>query len=130
MDAMRKHLVRWWEIAILYKGPPVAIWSRNIQSKWRPLLLFQKPPIRPAPDWLVDCMEGGGREKTLHDWQQSQNESEYLIDKLTLPGALIVDPFAGAGTVPMACKALGRRWLATEIDPKTAARARKRLAET
>jgi DNA modification methylase len=48
---------------------------------------------------------------------------------LTEAGDLIVDPFAGGGTVPAACKILGRRWLATEIDKETVAVARKRLAD-
>jgi tRNA/tmRNA/rRNA uracil-C5-methylase (TrmA/RlmC/RlmD family) len=48
---------------------------------------------------------------------------------LTEAGDLVVDPFCGGGTVPAACQALGRRWLATEIDPEAIAMARKRLAE-
>ena len=31
-------------------------------------------------------------------------------------GQLVVDPFCGGGTIPAACKTLGRRWLATEKD--------------
>ena len=45
---------------------------------------------------------------------------EYFIDKLTLPGAIVVDPYCGSGTVPAACKKLGRRWLACEVDSGTA----------
>ena len=54
---------------------------------------------------------------------------EYLIQRLTEPGQLVVDPFCGGGTIPAACKVLGRGWLATEIDRNTALVARKRLAE-
>jgi DNA modification methylase len=54
---------------------------------------------------------------------------EYLINRLTQPGDLVVEPFCGGGTIPAACKSTGRRWLASEIDKTTAIIARKRLAE-
>jgi DNA modification methylase len=53
---------------------------------------------------------------------------EYLIEHLTEPGDLVVDPTAGSGTVLAAARATGRRWLGAELDPETAALARARLA--
>jgi len=81
------------------------------------------------PEWLGDFCEGGGRDKAHHDWGQAESESRYWIGRLTDEGDLIVDPYCGGGTVPAACKAVGRRWLATEIDKQTVAVARKRLAD-
>ncbi len=72
--------------------------------------------------------QGGGREKTTHERQQAESEAEYLIRKLTVPGALVVDPFCGGGTIPVACKRLGRRWLATEVVTETAVAARERIS--
>ena len=40
-----------------------------------------------------------------------------LIGMFTRPGDLVLDPFAGYGSIPMVCEVLGRRWLAFEIDP-------------
>ena len=85
-------------------------------------------PSQPAPQWLSDHLEGGGRDKEHHDWGQDQSEVEYLIEKLTQPGELVVEPFCGGGSVPAAAKKLGRRWIATEIDETTALIARKRLS--
>jgi site-specific DNA-methyltransferase (adenine-specific) len=78
---------------------------------------------------VSDHLAGGGRDKKFHEWGQDKSEVEHLISRLTHPGDLIVDPFCGGGTVPAACKSLGRRWLATEINKNTALIARKRLGE-
>jgi hypothetical protein len=129
MAAMGKHLKYWWMFAIQFAGQHCAIHPRHIQNKWKPILAYAKPPARRASDWLSDLLEGGGRDKEHHDWGQDESEVEYLIQRLTEPGQLVVDPFCGGGQIPAACKALGRKWLATERDRNTALVARKRLAE-
>ena len=83
---------------------------------------------RATAGWIVDLLESGGREKGLHDHQKTLSDVEYIVEKLTDPGALVVDPYCGSGTVPAACKKLGRRWLACEIASETARTARRRVA--
>ena len=130
MEEMGSHLKYWWMFAIQFGGQHCAIHPRHIQNKWKPILAFAKPPVRPAPNWLSDLLEGGGRDKAHHDWGQDESEVEYLIQRLTEPGQLVVDPFCGGGTIPAACKTLGRKWLATERDRNTALVARKRLGQS
>lgn len=38
------------------------------------------------------------------------------IELLTRPGDMVLDPMAGAGTVPVVCEALRRKWRAVEIE--------------
>jgi site-specific DNA-methyltransferase (cytosine-N4-specific) len=40
--------------------------------------------------------------------------AKFLIEFLTEPGQIVVDPFFGSGTVPHAAEELGRRWVASE----------------
>lgn len=96
---------------------------------FRPVLVFAKPPVGPAPHWVSDGIRGSGRDKRYHDWGQSVHEITAWIENLSEPNDLIVDPYCGGGTVPLACLATKRRWLATEIDPETAAVARQRIWE-
>lgn len=42
----------------------------------------------------------------------------YLIANSTLPGAAVLDLFAGSGTTAIACEQLGRRALLMELDPR------------
>lgn len=41
---------------------------------------------------------------------------EFFIKLLTNPGDLVIDPFAGSNVTGAAAEALGRRWIAIELD--------------
>jgi len=58
----------------------------------------------------------GEREKSSHKWQQSESGMSPLIDILTKPGELVVDPFAGSGTFLKVAKELGRKAIGAEIN--------------
>lgn len=126
LEAMGRHLRYHWTFAIRFGGPHRPIYLRHVQNTWQPVVSFSR--VKPTSGWIVDLLESGGREKDAHDWQKTLSDVEYLIEKLTTPGALVVDPFCGSGTVPAACKRLGRRWIGCEIDSKTARIARRRIA--
>ncbi len=130
LDAMRQHLGFWWCFGVSHTGKPRYVNDRHIQNKWKPIVAFGRAPVPFPPEWLGDFIVGGGRDKEHHHWGQPESEAKYLITRLTEAGDLVVEPFCGGGTVPAACKALGRRWLATEIDGETVAIARKRLADS
>jgi site-specific DNA-methyltransferase (adenine-specific) len=40
-----------------------------------------------------------------------------LLTTFTREGDLVLDPFAGYGSIPLVCELFNRRWLAFEIDP-------------
>lgn len=126
LDVMREHLTYHWLFAIRFAGQRRLVRSRSIQNTWVAVVVFSKGVARRR--WIVDHLESGGAEKDLHDHQKSQPDDEYIISKLTRPGDLIVDPFCGSGTIPAACQATGRRWLACEINSTTARIARGRVA--
>ena len=53
----------------------------------------------------------------------------YLIEKLTQPGDIILDPFMGSGTTGVACVRTGRNFIGCEIDPTYFAIAQRRIAD-
>jgi len=126
LETMGRHLEYHWTFAIRFGGPHRPIYPRRIQNTWQPVVAFARGKAR--AEWIVDLLESGGREKQSHDHQKSLTDVEYLIEKLTDPGALVVDPFCGSGTVPAACRKLGRRWIGCDIDSRTARVARGRVA--
>ena len=82
------------------------------------VLMLQKPPGHRPPIWGPNLLIApkNGHDKSLHEWQQSQPVFERLVERFTLPGQLVADPFAGAGTTLRAALALGRRAWGADID--------------
>ena len=67
---------------------------------------------------------------TGHPSQKPAALIREIIEEYTRVGDIIFDPFVGSGTTAAVCKALGRNYLAFEINPETAALARKRVEMT
>lgn len=68
-----------------------------------------------------------------HEWHDSEKSPEVtaqLVKWVTAEGEIVLDPFTGGGTIPAVCKMLGRNYVAFEIDPSTANRARERVQNT
>jgi hypothetical protein len=128
MNDMSHYLDYWWIFSVRHTGGHLTIWNRHLWNDWKPVLVFSKKGQTPiAAEWVQDFIDGGGRDKTYHDWGQDANEATYWIEKLTDPGALVCDPFVGGGAIPVACYLTKRRWVGTEIDETTLQIARQRL---
>jgi DNA modification methylase len=65
-----------------------------------------------------------------HEWGKHIDLVARWTNALSETDALVFDPFTGGGTVPAVCKMLGRNYVAFEIDPTTAERARERVLLT
>jgi site-specific DNA-methyltransferase (cytosine-N4-specific) len=65
--------------------------------------------------YLRRCKETGIK---AHPARFTSDLPEFFIKLLTKPGDLIFDPFAGSNVTGATAEATGRRWLATELEPK------------
>ncbi len=118
----------WWAVAITFHGHHPEIRARRVRTRWRPVAILRQPGGTEAP-WFSDLFSTDPLpQKGLHPWQQSLGPARALVRRFSLPGALVLDPFTGAGTFPVAAILEGRRALAMELDPEHAASARARIA--
>lgn len=124
-NAMAEHLSYVWVQAEVYNYCTARHWQRRIMVGWKPWLWFSKGDR--CGGWLFDRYNGGGRDKSLHEWGDSLAFSLNCIEKLTQPGDLVLDPFLGGGTTVVACLQTNRRFIGYEIDPDTADVARRRV---
>lgn len=81
---------------------------------------------------IQDGISPAMQDKRFHGWGQPEDGATYWLYEMLqrLENSITFDPFVGGGTVPAVCKMLGRNYLAFEIDPDTAERARQRVAQT
>jgi len=112
-----KNLIFYWQFILLHKGVNQLINPRNIFCNYKPILVYQKEPFKRIHQKMDDIVEGTGREKDGHKWQQAEEEIGILINGFTRPNDTILDPFAGSGTIPVCSLKLKRRVLAI-IDDK------------
>lgn len=68
-------------------------------------------------DWLKDIIVDK-QDKVLNQSVWSNTFCKYVIENLTEPGNLVVDPFCGVGPVLYAAKETNRRYWGCEIEPK------------
>jgi hypothetical protein len=126
---LSKHLRYWWTCSCYHSGPSLLRMNEyGIVNGWKPMLWFVKE-TRGDKTTFINDVATGTREKSHHEWQQSEHEARYFIELLTEKDGFVVDPFCGGGTTPVACIALGRKWAAFEIDEANMARASERIVE-
>jgi hypothetical protein len=115
--------IEWYaQLVMTHDRHRSTIFPRKEICGYKPILVFQKLNIngktsKPYKSFL-DIIKGSGREKGLHEWQQSQAELTPLIETFTLPGDMIVDPFMGSGTTLVAAIVNGRNTIGYDIDPE------------
>jgi len=78
------------------------------------------------PDYMIVPIVGG-KERLNHPTQKPLKIAKLFISYWTNKGDLVLDPFCGVGTFPLACKQLGRNFIGIEKDPKYVEIARMRI---
>ncbi len=119
-------LIYYWCFDLIHKGNTQIVNVRNVICSWKPLLLFQKLPFKMLNTFPIDIINGAGREKNLHEWQQSSMELNYILQKLTNENDIILDPFAGSGSIMELCKQYNRNSISIDIDPQNIENMKKR----
>lgn len=100
-----------WQIAATFPGGGHAmIHAMHVNQAYKPVLVLQKEPVTPLPVWQPDVIAAPvtDQSKDLHRWQQSATLFETLVERFSMPGDLVADPFAGSGTTLRAALSLGR----------------------
>ena len=101
-------------------------------------LVFLKEPLselRPQDVQRAWCVaaayddEGEAAKWGNHPNHKPFSVLEPLVRQWSRPGDLVLDPFAGSGSIPAAALRLQRRVACSEIEPEWAGRVSRRLSE-
>lgn len=83
----------------------------------------------PTDVWWHTIVGTNAGERTGYPTQKPVALAERIIRASSDPGELVLDPFAGSGTVGAAAEQLGRRYLLIDSNPEAVAVMRERLPE-
>lgn len=81
----------------------------------------------PGDVWDLSNVKHNHLEKTEHPCQFPEELARRFILSMTKPGQLLVDCFAGSGTVAVVANETLRRSISIEMEPRYAEIAKKRL---
>ncbi len=123
-----EYLTYRWTRASIWTSTANIIHVLQITSNWEPVLIYSKGDWRRLGHWR-DVSQSVGGEKNWHPWQKPLPEIEDLVRHLSAPGDLVIDPCGGSFTTAVACRNLGRRFIACDVDEACVRTGWERLAE-
>ena len=127
LDIFKDELRYWW-IGGMNQPTMFKMFGKGVVVRWKPCLWFINGKRRvDLPDMPMDMLSPRDPSKALHEWQQPVSWFEHWIERLTLPGETVLDPFMGSGTTGVACMQTGRNFIGIELDPTYYAIAEKRI---
>jgi DNA modification methylase len=127
------HLQYHWCLGVGYQNARCHSNGKNgFTGTWTPILVFSKGLlVKRSKATPLDFLSVSVSDKrNVHPWQKEGEPARYWLERLTLPGDVILDPLSGSGQFAIEALLLGgRKVIACDIDPKAAEITRKRLAE-
>ena len=113
---MAKHLSYYWTGCYLTPGQPTPLRARQVNTTWKPLLMFTKPDGNYKGKIFGDVFKSDSNDKRLHEWGQSESGMSAIVSGICLPGTTILDPFLGAGTTGVAAIRHGCLFTGVDVD--------------
>lgn len=132
LDVMSNNLDYYWIISIKHgdggSGRRIGRHGRGVFVEWKPILWFVKGK-RQRREFVGDFVFSTQPDKLLHEWEQSEKESDYYISHLTNVGDTILDPMMGSGTTGVSALKCSRDFIGIEIEKRTFDIAQARISE-
>lgn len=117
-----------WCLSYVTMGDKTQIWQRRVHTAWKPLLWFVKGEYK--SDWLGDdVISSPNKDKTFHDWGQSLGGMRAIIERMTYPDDVILDPFLGGGTTGVVAVTSGRKFIGVDVEQSCVDTSRARIEE-
>jgi DNA modification methylase len=116
-----------WTLAYFTPGKSTQVFGRKIKSNWKPLVFLVNGENQ--CEHIGDFINSGEYDKDFHDWGQTEKGMAQIIERFTVKGDLILDPFCGAGTTGVAALNMGRRFIGIDVDEYAIKQSARRLEE-
>lgn len=90
-------------------------WGR---CTWQPVLFYGRDPFVGLTIKPLTFTSNGQFQRSAHPCPKPNDVMEWLVDRCTRAGGLILDPFMGSGTTGVAALRHGRKFIGIELEPK------------
>jgi hypothetical protein len=129
LDHFRAAGLRYWWTASMPHTSKLRLPGKWVCSCWKPAPWFVKK--RRRTDFIECPMDSfaAKADKRFHEWGQPTAWFSHWIQRLTLPGELVIDPFSGGGAVLRAAKDLDREAVGVELSEESCEMAARRLEQ-
>ena len=90
--------LKYWWIFGKHTGNHRKIHARSVFAQWKSMLWYvkgQRTKNLTISNTIGDHIESKPSSKTLHKWEQSVEEAEYVIKNRTLENQTVLDPMMG-----------------------------------
>lgn len=119
-----------WTIAFMLPGANAKVFQRGALCGWKAVILMVKGvSINTEEHQYYDVVKSAAPDKEFHEWGQNLAAFEYLVNKFTYPGDIVIDPMVGGGTTGVATVDLNRIFVGCDIDPEAVKISKIRMAE-
>ena len=114
-----------WTLAYLTPGGQATqLWQKNVNTFWKPILWYVNGEFKTNDEngdptkWIGDVAKSAANDndKEHHFWGQSESGMADLIERCSLPGQVIADPFLGGGTTGIVAVRMGRKFIGADSD--------------
>lgn len=126
---MSEHLTYRWEMAYLTPGGTLTVWQPRIMTGWKPILIYVNGELDREADMLWDVLKSEKQDKDFHVWGQSVSGLKDIVETVSKPGEVVLDPFCGGGSTGIACLELGRKFVGSDIEMKEVNKTITRMEE-
>lgn len=127
ISALCGELSYYWIMTYLTKegGEKTWLWERKVNTCWKPLLWFVKGTY--SGDRISDMVDSPENDKRFHEWGQSVGGMAEIVERITDPGDVVLDPFLGGGTTGVAAVMQSRKFIGSDIKQENIETSKKRI---
>jgi site-specific DNA-methyltransferase (adenine-specific) len=116
-----------WTLSYLTPGQSVQVQGLGVISNWKPIIWL----VKGKNSWerVEDSFTSDKNDKQFHEWGQSVGGMAQVVERFTVPKAIVVDPFVGGGATAVAAVMLDRFFVGADIEKSCVAQTGSRLKD-
>ena len=128
VELLGRHMSYYWIMTYLTPGGGAPLlYQKRVNTFWKPVLWYVKGEYK--GDYIGDVLKSPQSDKRFHEWGQSLGGMLDIVERITNPGDVILDPFLGGGTTGAAAVSMGRKFIGTDIKAENIEISRTRIKE-